>query len=109
MKMVVAIIHDEDVFHISDLLIEKKFYVTKIASTGGFLKAGFTTIMTGVDDDRVEELIETIESKSKSRKKITTVNETISIATEAHVPFPVEVTINGATIFVLQVDQFIKV
>ena len=107
MKMVVAIIHDEDVFHISDLLIEKKFYVTKIASTGGFLKAGFTTIMTGVDDDRVAELIETIESKTKSRKKITTVNEAIS--TEAGVPFPVEVTINGATIFVMNVDQFIKV
>ncbi|MCL2216499.1 MAG: cyclic-di-AMP receptor [Defluviitaleaceae bacterium] len=107
MKLVVAIIHDEDVFHISDLLIEKKFYVTKIASTGGFLKAGFTTIITGVEDSRVAELIEIIEQKSKIRKQITAIND--AITTEAHVPFPVEVTISGATIFVINVDQFIKV
>ena len=106
MKLVMAIVHDEDAFHVVDLLVEKGFRVTKLASTGGFLRAGFTTIISGVDEDRVPELLGLIEKKCKSRKQITSVNATHMNVSESYVPYPVEVTIGGATIFVLNVEEF---
>lgn len=109
MKLVMAIVHDEDAFHILDLLIEKGFGVTKLASTGGFLRAGTTTLISGVEEGRIQELIDIIEQKCKSRKQITSVNATHMNVSESYVPYPVEVTVGGATIFVLNVEEFKKV
>jgi uncharacterized protein YaaQ len=109
MKLVMAIIHDEDAFHIMDMLNEKGYSVTKLASTGGFLRAGNTTLICGTNEERVPELLEIIEKRCKSRKQITSVNSTHINATESYVPYPVEVTVGGATIFVLPVEEFKKV
>jgi uncharacterized protein YaaQ len=109
MKLVMAIIHDEDAFHIMDLLNEQGYYVTKLASTGGFLRAGNTTLLCGVPEDRIAGLIDIIEKKCKSRKQITSVNSTHVNATESYVPYPVEVTVGGASIFVLNVEDFKRV
>jgi len=109
MKLVMAIIHDEDAFHIIDQLSAKGFSVTKLASTGGFLRAGNTTLICGVDDERVPELLEIIEKKCKSRKQITSVNAMNVNASESFAPYPIEITMGGATIFVMNVDQFKKV
>jgi len=109
MKLVMAVVHDEDAFNVLDLIIEKGFGATKLASTGGFLRAGFTTLISGVEDKRVPELIEIIETKCKSRKQITSVNASHMNVSESYVPYPVEVTIGGATIFVLNVEEFKKV
>ncbi|MCL1999165.1 MAG: cyclic-di-AMP receptor [Turicibacter sp.] len=109
MKLVMAIVHDEDAFHMLDLLIEKRFSVTKLASTGGFLRAGTTTLISGVEEERLDELIEIIETKCKSRKQMTSVNATHMSVTESFVPYPVEVTVGGAVIFILNVEEFKKV
>ena len=108
-KLVMAIIHDEDAFHVMDLLNAKGFGATKLASTGGFLRSGSTTLICGVNEDRIPELVEVIEKKCKSRKQITSVNAMNVNANESLAPYPVEVTVGGATIFVLNVEQFRKV
>ena len=109
MKLIMAIIHDEDAFQIIDVLSEEGFKVTKLASTGGFLRAGNTTLICGVEDDRVDELAHIIEKKCKSRKQITSVNSAHLSTAENYVPYPVEVTVGGATIFVLDVAEFRRV
>ncbi|MCL2664061.1 MAG: cyclic-di-AMP receptor [Defluviitaleaceae bacterium] len=109
MKLVMAIINDEDAFHIMDVLSEKGFYVTKLASTGGFLRSGNTTLICGVNEERIPELVEIIEKKCKSRKQITSINSTHVSANESYVPYPVEVIVGGAAIFVLNVEEFKKV
>ncbi|MCL2397900.1 MAG: cyclic-di-AMP receptor [Defluviitaleaceae bacterium] len=109
MKLIMAIIHDEDAFQIIDVLSEEGFKVTKLASTGGFLRAGNTTLICGVQDDRVNELVRIIEKKCKSRKQITSVNSAHLSTAENYVPYPVEVTVGGATIFVLDVAEFKQV
>lgn len=109
MKLVMAIIHDEDAFQIMDLLNEKGFSVTKLASTGGFLRSGNTTLISGVEDERIEEFIHIVEKKCKSRKQITSVHSTHINSTENYMPYPVEVTVGGATIFVMNVENFRKV
>ncbi len=109
MKLIMAIIHDEDAFHLIDLLSESGYSVTKLATTGGFLRAGNTTIICGVQDDKVEELLNIIEKNCRSRKQITSVNTAHINATENYVPYPIEVTVGGATIFVLNVQDFKRV
>ena len=108
-KLIMAIIHDEDAFQIIDVLSEEGFKVTKLASTGGFLRAGNTTLLCGAEDDRVEELISIIEKKCKSRKQITSINSAHLSTAENFVPYPVEVTVGGATVFVLKIDEFRRV
>jgi len=108
-KLIMAIIHDEDAFQIIDVLSEEGFKVTKLASTGGFLRAGNTTLICGAEEDRVEELISIIEKKCKSRKQITSINSAHLSTAENFVPYPVEVTVGGATIFVLKIDEFRRV
>jgi uncharacterized protein YaaQ len=109
MKLIMAIIHDEDAFHIMDRLSAEGFSVTKLASTGGFLRAGNTTLICGVTEDRIPALVDIIEKKKKSRKQITSVNAMNVNANESFAPYPVEVTVGGATIFVLDVAEFRKV
>lgn len=109
MKLVMAIIHDEDAFQITDILNEQGYSVTKLATTGGFLRAGNTTLICGVDDDRVEEMVSIIEKQCRSRKQITPVSGAHVSSADSYVPYPVEVTVGGATIFVLNVEEFRKV
>ncbi|GHV43379.1 hypothetical protein FACS189490_13540 [Clostridia bacterium] len=109
MKLVMAIINDEDAFQVMDVLNENGFSVTKLASTGGFLRSGNTTLICGADEDRVSGLISIIEKKCRSRKQITSVSTTHMSSTENYVPYPVEVTVGGATVFVLNIEEFKKV
>ncbi len=60
MKMIVAIVQDEDSENISNALITNNFRVTRIASTGGFFRRGSTTLMIGLNDDRVDPAIQVI-------------------------------------------------
>lgn len=109
MKLVMAIINDDDAFQVMDTLNENGYSVTKLASTGGFLRAGNTTLICGVAEERIPDLIHIIEKKCKARKQITSVTSTQVGSSESYVPYPVEVTVGGATIFVLNIEEFKKV
>ena len=106
MKLIMAIINDEDAFQVIDALSEEGFKVTKLASTGGFLRTGMTTLICGVEDERVDELVRILEKKCRSRKQVTSVNSAHLSTAENFVPYPVEITVGGATIFVLDVAEF---
>ena len=109
MKLILAIVSNDDAPAVSTALTKNNFYITRLATTGGFLRAGNTTIIVGTEDenvDRVIELIELIKSESKRRTEI--VPSTASYDIGRYASFPVEVQIGGATIFVLDVDQFKK-
>lgn len=56
MKMIIAIVQDQDSQELSDQLVKNNFRATKLATTGGFLRAGNTTFLCGVKDDRVDEV-----------------------------------------------------
>lgn len=109
MKLVVAIVQDEDAHKLVDELMKNKFRVTKLATTGGFLRAGNTTLMIGVEEERVEEVINIIGDVAKSRKQVATTPPPTTWSQGVYMPYPVEVEVGGATIFVLDVDRFEKV
>ena len=111
MKLVLAIVHDEDGSRVLEALNKAGFSVTRLSSSGGFLRAGNTTLVAGVDEEKVGTVVETIKNSSKSRKQII---DTSSMGANnsmggVYMPYPVEVTVGGATIFVLDVDHFEKV
>ncbi len=85
MKLIIAIIKDEDNDSVSRALTKKNFRVTFIASTGGFLRSGRSTLLIGVEDEQVENALEVIRNNCKKPEK------------------PDE---KRATIFVLKVDKF---
>ena len=84
------------------------YSVTKLATTGGFLRAGNTALLLGVDEEKFQGAMDVIEKVCKSRKQIATSRPPRSPAPPAFVPYPIEVMVGGATVFVLNVEQFIK-
>lgn len=109
MKLIFAIVHDEDGRKVMDELNRNGFSVTKLCSTGGFLKAGNTTLLVGVEEDKVDAVIDIIEKKSKSRKQLLNSSMAPNAMGGMFMPYPVEVVVGGATIFVLDVERFKKV
>ena len=51
MKIIYAIVSSDDGNRVTDVLNEHQFSVTKLATTGGFLKKGNATLMIGTDED----------------------------------------------------------
>ncbi len=60
MKLIISILRDSDNDIVSQALIDAEFRVTRIASTGGFLRRGSSTLMIGVEDEKVDQAIEII-------------------------------------------------
>ncbi|MBR2405048.1 MAG: cyclic-di-AMP receptor [Clostridia bacterium] len=108
MKLVLAIVNDEDGNKVLGALSKEGFSVTKLATTGGFLRAGNMTLLSGVEDDQVQTVIDIIKSKSHRRTQITASPMPMG-ASASFTPYPIEVQVGGATIFVIDVDRFEKV
>lgn len=106
MKLLFAIVSNDDAADVSSTLTKENYSVTRLATTGGFLRAGNTTIIVGTDDEKVERCIEIIGECSKRRNEI--VPSTASYDVGRYTSFPIEVEIGGATIFVVDVAQFVK-
>src|SRR5690554_5091032 len=106
MKMVIAVIQDKDSNRLSNALVKAGFRATKLASTGGFLKAGNTTFMIGTEDERTDEVMEVIKTNCKVREQLVTPVSPMGGTTDSYIPFPVEVQVGGATVFVIPVEQF---
>lgn len=102
MKLIIAIVQDEDSSRLVSSLMNEGYGVTKLATTGGFLRSGNTTLLVGVDDTKFDGAMAVIEKTCKSRKQIATSPSPVGGATGVHMPYPIEVMVGGATIFVPQ-------
>lgn len=106
MKLILAIISTDDAKACTLALTKESFHVTRLATTGGFLSSGNTTLMIGLEDNQVDKAIELIGQESKRRKEA--VPMTVSNDITTSLSYPVEVEVGGATIFVLDVERFEK-
>ena len=107
MKLIVAIVGNDDHSAVLSGLTSENFQVTKLATTGGFLKDGNTTFLIGVEDNKVNRAIEIITEYSSKRTQV--VPSTSAIEVGMYTSFPLEITVGGATIFVLNVEHYEKV
>ncbi len=108
MKLIYAIINNDDSHAVSAALTQNGFSATKLASTGGFLMAGNTTFLICCDAEAVDSVIEIIRSHSRKRRQYLP-NAGVYSGESAPVSYPAEVCIGGATIFVTDIERFEKV
>lgn len=110
MKLIISIVQDEDASDVIDSLTDQDYRVTKLATTGGFLKSGNTTLMVGVEEEKVDEVIKVIKDICKKRKEILVTPTSLSGSETGYIhQYPIEINVGGATIFVIDVDKFIKI
>lgn len=67
MKMIITIIKDDEAEKIIQSLTSNKYRVTRIASTGGLFRKGNTTLLSGVEDEVVEDFIQNVKESVSSR------------------------------------------
>ena len=106
MKLIMAIVQDKDSNRLANEFIDANIRATKLSSTGGFLKAGNSTFIIGLEDERVQDALELIKKTCQSRKQYVSTPMSLDILLDGQVPYPVEVEVGGATVFVLPVDGF---
>ena len=109
MTLVLAVIQGEDAGQTVQALSSAGIPVTKLTSSGGFLQQGNATLMIGVDDDRVDDAINLIRENCRERSQYMTPMPPMVEPGEFFMPYPVEVQVGGATIFVVDVARFEKV
>ena len=109
MKMIMAILHKDDELETIEELNIAGYMVTKLATTGGFLKKKSTMVV--VDDEKVAEALKIIKKNSGERKTITYANPALisgQSSMSAAPSVPINVQVGGSTIFVLNVEQMEK-
>lgn len=108
MKLVVTVIQDKDSHKLLGALTQSGFRATKLASTGGFLREGNTTLLVGVEDDQVDRIVGLIKQTCRAREQLVTPLSPMGGPADSYIPYPVEILVGGATVFVLSVEQFEK-
>jgi uncharacterized protein YaaQ len=106
MKLVVAIVHNEDAGALVDALLEREHRATRLHSSGGFLKQSNTTVIVGVEEAQVDEVIAIVRESCHARTQIVNPMPPIMEPGEFFMPYPLEVEMGGATVFVLPVERF---
>ena len=109
MKLIFAIVQNEDSRKLMRELVKNDLSVTRIASTGGFLHSGNATLMIGVTDDRLNMALDIIRLNSGTCK-----NQIIMPSAYPSADFSdfeserIQVTLGGATVFVINVQDYRK-
>lgn len=108
MKLVLAIVNNDDSTLASSALTDAGFSVTKLSTTGGFLMVGNTTLLIGTDDESTTKVIEILKKYCTTRKHVPALTASFGVGMN-HMSLQNEVTVGGATIFVLDVDKMEKI
>jgi len=105
-RLLIAIVQDQDSPNLLFRLAERNIRCTKLASTGGFLRGGNTTILIGVEEEQVDETISIIRETCHARERYIDLPLPATMPTGTHAFHPIEVIVGGATIFVLEAQRF---
>ncbi|MUV38000.1 uncharacterized protein JNUCC1_01808 [Lentibacillus sp. JNUCC-1] len=108
MKLLIAVVQDKDSNRLGDALGEENFKTTKLATTGGFLKEGNTTLMIGCEDEYVEEALRVIRDNCSQREQMVAPISPMGGNADSYIPKPVKVEVGGATVFILPIESFFQ-
>lgn len=108
-KLVLAIVHEKDSVRLIDALTEDGIQATILASTGGFLREGNSTILTGVEDRQVTQVLATIQRVCQRREQLVSPMPPVVEPVDSYVTYPVKVEVGGAIVFVLQIERMERI
>ena len=106
MKLITAIVNKADAKSLPRALIDVCFAITRLSTTGGFVRAGDVTLLSGLEDEKVDACVGVIADHCRQRTEVVPSNVGYGIAVET--AYPMEVTVGGATVFVTNVERFEK-
>jgi uncharacterized protein YaaQ len=106
MKLVWAIVQNEDAGALIDALTKRQYRITRINTAGGFLRQGNATIISAVEDNQVEYVIAIIEENCQKRIKEVVPVPLGSEPGAFFVPYPMHVEVGGATVFVIDLWDY---
>jgi uncharacterized protein YaaQ len=109
MKLITAIVRDEDAGKLTNALVAQGFRSTRVQSAGGFLRARNSTILIGVEDHKLEDALQVIRATCKTRTRVMAPLLHGGEMGELFVPHPIDVEVGGATIFVTPIEYFERV
>ncbi len=101
-----AIVHNEDAGTLVDALLAHEYRATRLHSSGGFLRQSNSTVLVGVDEGQVDEVLDIVRETCHPRTQIVNPMPPIMEPGEFFMPYPLEVEVGGATVFVLPVERF---
>ena len=107
MKLILAIVNNDDSAIAAAALTEAGFFVTKLSTTGGFLMVGNTTLLIGTEEKDVDVALGLLKKYCTTRKQMNTPTSSFGTGLQ-NFSLPEEVTVSGATVFVLNVDRMEK-
>lgn len=107
MKLIIAIVNNDDSMAVSSALTRHNFFVTKLSTTGGFLMIGNTTYLIGAEDDQVQKVKDIVAKYSQKRTHTVNTNNSFGYGFQEG-EMEKEVTVGGATVFVLNVENMEK-
>ena len=110
MKLIYIIVSSDDDDRVMEQLNKHGFSGTKMATTGGFLRSGNTALLVGTEAEKVDKVIEIVKQECGPRQRITAnTPPSVGAMNSGYVSYPVMVDVGGATIFVMDVEKFIKI
>ena len=105
MKLIIAVIQDQDADRTIQTLNQEGHRVTRVATTGGFFSVGNTTLLCGVADERVQDVIGILRTTCERRTRLIPAGPNV-VESAAMMGAFVEVEVGGATVFVVDVEHF---
>lgn len=108
MKLLITIVQDQDVSSLLEALIEADFRATRLASTGGFLRQGNTTLLIGVDENQIDAVLTIIKKTCKKREQLDSA-PFLSFGRTGLDNHLDKIIVGGATVFSVDVERFEKI
>ena len=105
-QLVVAIVHSEDAGPLVEALLEREYRATRLHSSDGLLRQSNATVLVGVEDGRVDAVVGIVRESCRARTQVVNPMPPLMEPGEFFMPYPLEVEVGGATVFVLPVERF---
>lgn len=106
MKLIMSIVNTDDARDLVEALLREGYRATTISTTGGFLREGNSTVLSGVEDDQVAAILDIIRENCHTRIQYVNPLPPAIEPGELYMPTPMEVEVGGATVFIFNVDRF---
>lgn len=107
MKLILAIMSNEDANKVQENLNKENFFSTRLTTKGGFLKASNTTFIIGLKKEKVEQVLDILRKHSKTKTQL--IPNNILNEMSIYAPLSSELTVGGATVFILDIEKFLKI
>ena len=106
MKLIIAIVQDEDTQTLTEALVGAGYRFTKVSTTGSFLRTGNTSLLIGVEDDVVPTIMGILRRTCRRRTQVAVPYSPALEPGLLYMPENFEVEVGGAVVFVIDVERF---